>query len=73
MLNKLSQFFYVFYRVGSRGGPEGPGRVPRQARDAPAAPQGALGGGDQVHWWPFGGVLDLQKYARASILMVKQG
>ena len=67
--------------------PGGSGRVPRHVLGAqvasqeplgfpgraPATSQGALGKVDQVHWGPFWGVLDLQKYVRAQILMVKQG
>ena len=61
----------------------GPGRVPRRVLGAqvasqeplgflgraPATSQGALGKVGQVHWGLFGGVLDLQKYVRAQIMV----
>ena len=64
-----------------------PKRAPRRAFGAQEASQesedfrgsalatseGALGKVDQAHGGPFRGVLDRQKYVRASILMVKQG
>ena len=64
-----------------------PKRAPRRAFGAQEASQGssvflgsalatsedALGKVDQAHGGTFRGVLDWQKYVRASILMVKQG
>ena len=69
---------------GSQGGP---GRSPRHVLGAPVASQepilflgrapatsqGALGKVDQVHWGPFWGVLDLQKYGQGFNLDGKTG
>ena len=54
---------------GSSGIPGGSREGSKSGGGAPAGSQGALGKVDQVHWGPFLKVLDLQKVARACILM----
>ena len=61
---------HVFFLLNGSSGISGGSREgSKSGGGAPAGSQGALGTVDQVHWSHFLEVLDLQKVARACILM----